>query len=144
MIVSRSLYLLPMLALAAFVAGCASRPINEPIPKVEPASGYRAPVQVHKRSNQDRKTLFALAFSGGRTRAAAFSYGVLEELYRTEIAVDGRHRRLADEVELITGVSGGSFTALSYVLYGDELVSEYEMRFLKRYVQGELIGGTVE
>jgi hypothetical protein len=30
------------------------------------------------------------------------------------------------------------------VLYGDELVSEYEMRFLKRYVQGELIGGTVE
>lgn len=104
----------------------------------------RPGVQVHKRSNQDRKTLFALAFSGGRTRAAAFSYGVLEELYRTEIAVDGRHRRLVDEVELITGVSGGSFTALSYVLYGDELVSEYEMRFLKRYVQGELIGGTVE
>ena len=58
--------------------------------------------------------------------------------------MDGRHRRLVDEVELITGVSGGSFTALSYVLFGDELVAEDEMRFLKRYVQGELIGGTVK
>ena len=47
-------------------------------------------------------------------------------------------RRLIDEVDLITGVSGGSFTALSYALYGDRLFSEYEERFLKRDVQGAL------
>ena len=81
-----------------------------------------------------------LAFSGGGTRAAAFSYGVLEELRRTEVVVDGQHRRLLDEVDLITGVSGGSFTALSYALYGDKLFSEYETRFLKRNVQGALLG----
>ncbi len=47
-----------------------------------------------------------LAFSGGGTRAAALSYGVLEELRRTDVVVKGKHRRLLDEVDLITGVSG--------------------------------------
>ena len=47
--------------------------------------------------------------------------------------------RLLDEVDVITGVSGGSFTALSYGLYGDKLFDDYERRFLKRDVQGELL-----
>jgi NTE family protein len=47
--------------------------------------------------------------------------------------------RLLDEVDIITGVSGGSFTALSYGLYGDKLFDDYERRFLKRDVQGELL-----
>ncbi len=92
-----------------------------------------------KRPNNDPHTLFVLAFSGGGTRAAAFSYGVLEELRRTEVVIDGQRRRLIDEVDLITGVSGGSFTALAYALYGERLFSEYEQRFLKRDVQGDLI-----
>ena len=84
-----------------------------------------------------------LSFSGGGTRAAAFSYGVLEELRRTDIVVNGQHRQLIDEVDLITGVSGGSFTALSYALYGDRLFSEYEGRFLKRDVQGAMVSRTL-
>jgi NTE family protein len=36
---------------------------------------------------------------------------------------------------------GGSFTALAYGLYGDKLFDQYEKRFLKRNVQGELIAG---
>lgn len=126
--------------IAVMLAGCASRPINEPITQVDPQAGYRPYLLIPKRQNQDPKTLFVLSFSGGGTRAAAFSYGVLEELRRTEITVDGQHRKLLDEVDLITGVSGGSFTALAYALYGDRLFSEYEERFLKRDVQGTLIG----
>jgi len=42
-------------------------------------------------------------------------------------------------VDVITGVSGGSFTALAYGLYGDKLFADYEQRFLKRNVQGELL-----
>ena len=81
-----------------------------------------------------------LAFSGGGTRAAAFSYGVLEFLRRTEIIrTSGEKIRLLDAVGVITGVSGGSFTALAYGLYGDRLFAEYEQRFLKRDVQGEII-----
>jgi NTE family protein len=59
------------------------------------------------------------------------------------VVVDGQPRRLLDEVDLITGVSGGSFTALSYALYGDKLFTEYETRFLKRDVQGTLTGRTL-
>ena len=33
----------------------------------------------------------------------------------------GRKIRMLDEVDLVTGVSGGSFTALAYGLYGDKL-----------------------
>ena len=120
-------------------AGCASRPINEPIAKVDPARGYRTELRLASRPNSDPSTLIVLAFSGGGTRAAALSYGVLEELRRTEVTFDGRRRRLLDEVDLISGVSGGSFTALSYALYGESLFDEYETRFLKRDVQGALI-----
>ena len=127
-------------ALAAMtLAACATRPINEPITQVDPKAGYRPYLLIPKRQNNDLHTLFVLSFSGGGTRAAAFSYGVLEELHRTEIVVDGKRRRLIDEVDMITGVSGGSFTALAYALYGDRLFSEYEERFLKRDVQGALL-----
>ena len=124
---------------ALALAGCASRPINEPIAQVDPRAGYRPYLLIPKRQNNDQHTLFVLSFSGGGTRAAAFSYGVLEELRRTEVVVNGQRRRLIDEVDVITGVSGGSFTALAYALYGDRLFSEYEERFLKRDVQGTLV-----
>ena len=137
-------YRVTLLILAAVVlAGCASRPINEPIAQVNPKGGYRPYLLIPKRQNNDPRLLFVLSFSGGGTRAAAFSYGVLEELRRTDIVVNGQHRQLIDEVDLITGVSGGSFTALSYALYGDRLFSEYEGRFLKRDVQGAMVSRTL-
>jgi NTE family protein len=125
------------------LGGCASRPINEPIARVDPQAGYRPHLLIPKRQNNDPHTLFVLSFSGGGTRAAALSYGLLEELRRTELAVDGQRRRLIDEVDVITGVSGGSFTALAYALYGERLFSEYEGRFLKRNVQGALARRTL-
>src|SRR5204863_4898413 len=92
----------------------------------------------------NKENLVILAFSGGGTRAAAFSYGVLEFLRRTEVTgPKGNKGRLLDEVDVITGVSGGSFTALAYGLYGDKLFSEYEQSFLKRNVQGELLSRLV-
>jgi NTE family protein len=127
------------LLVALTLVGCASRPVNEPIAKVDPRAGYRPYLLIPKRQNNDPHTLFVLSFSGGGTRAAAFSYGVLEEFRRTNLVVDGQRRRLIDEIDVITGVSGGSFTALAYALYGDRLFSEYEQRFLKRDVQGALV-----
>lgn len=121
-----------------FIAGCATRPVN---PRLESVNNDK-PYSV-ERKDQDAKqseTLVVLAFSGGGTRAAAFSYGVLEALKRTEfISKTGKKGRLLDQVDMITGVSGGSFTALAYKLYGDRLFEEYETRFLKRNVQGEII-----
>jgi NTE family protein len=130
---------LPVFFVALFaLSGCATRPINPPITEANPHVGYRlATRQLHFK---DQETLIILAFSGGGTRAAAFSYGVLEFLRQTEVIKANNEKvRLLDRVGAITGVSGGSFTALAYGLYGDRLFTDYEQRFLKRDVQGEII-----
>ncbi len=128
-----------LVAAALLLGGCATRPINPPIKQADDRVGYRYETRQPKTAYPDN--LFILAFSGGGMRAAAFSYGVLEFLNRTEVVgTKGNKVRLIDEVDIITGVSGGSFTALAYGLYGKQLFSEYETRFLKRDVQGELIG----
>lgn len=79
-----------------------------------------------------------LAFSGGGTRSAAFAYGVLEAMRDTSVTVRGRRRRLLDEVDVITSVSGGSYTAAYYGLFGDRIFTDFDAAFLKRDVQGEL------
>jgi NTE family protein len=120
------------------LGGCATRPVNPPIKEVDPNAGYT--FQTRQKHFKSQENLVILAFSGGGTRAAAFSYGVLEFLRRTEVAgPNGTKVRLLDAVDVITGVSGGSFTALAYGLYGDKLFADYEQRFLKRDVQGELL-----
>jgi len=131
---------LTLLVSIALLTACASRPVNPPITHVDPGAGYRFDVrQSHETSKRDKENLVVLAFSGGGTRAASFSYGVLEFLRKTEVTDSaGNRMRLIDGVDLITGVSGGSFTALAYGLYGDKLFDDYESRFLKRNVQGQL------
>ena len=123
------------------LGGCATRPINPPIAQADPGSGYR--LDTRQARDRNKENLVVLAFSGGGTRAAAFSYGVLEFLRRTEVVgPQGNKVRLLDAVDVITGVSGGSFTALAYGLYGDKLFDDYEQRFLKRDVQGEIVART--
>ena len=110
-------------------------------PRPNPSTGYR--FETRQARDRHKDNLVVLAFSGGGTRAAAFSYGVLEFLRRTEVVgPQGNTVRLLDAVDVITGVSGGSFTALAYGLYGDKLFDDYEQRFLKRDVQGEIIART--
>jgi NTE family protein len=120
------------------LGGCTTRPVNPPITQADPNAGYR--FETRMAGSEKKPNLVILAFSGGGTRAAAFSYGVLEFLRRTEVVgPQGNTLRLLDAVDIITGVSGGSFTALAYGLYGDKLFGDYEQRFLKRDVQGEII-----
>src|SRR5512135_150969 len=128
-----------MLLFAALVlGGCATRPVNPPITDAGSMEGYR--IETRLRRSPDKENLVILAFSGGGTRAAAFSYGVLEFLRRTQIVgPKGNRIRLIDAVDVITGVSGGSFTALAYGLYGDKLFDMYEQSFLKHNVQGDLV-----
>ena len=123
------------------MVGCANRPINPPMDKIDLNAGYRGLSHTREQGgNKLPENLVILAFSGGGTRAAAFSYGVLEALRDMELQESsGKKVRALDQVNLITGVSGGSFTALSYGLYGEKLFDQYETDFLKRDVQGEII-----
>jgi NTE family protein len=138
----RPIVSLSLVASIFLAAGCATRPVNPPITQFDRAYGYQSQTRIQMTKDPDN--LVILAFSGGGTRAAAFSYGVLEVLRRTYVTGPrGNRFRLLDGVDIITGVSGGSFTALAYGLYGERLFDEYEKRFLKRNVQGELISRSV-
>ena len=121
-----------------FFAGCASvyKPQNTAITVVDSSKGYR---QVHNHQGDPGDYLILLAFSGGGTRAAALSYGVLKELRDTQINVRGKQESLLKEVDSISSVSGGSFTAAYYGLFGDRLFSDYEKVFLKQSIQSALI-----
>lgn len=119
--------------------GCATRP---PTPKLEsynPQKGYYGPVLV--RPDNSEELVFLMALSGGGTRAASLSYGVLKELAATRSPRYGP-RTLLQEIDGISSVSGGSVTAAAYAYYGDKIFTEFEGRFLKRDVQGVLVGQT--
>lgn len=121
---------------AAILSGCAHYPVNAP--KTENVrEGYYLSEQV--RTNNSEEIIFLMAFSGGGTRAASFSYGLLEALRDVTFEADGQTRRLLDEVDAISSVSGGSFTSAAYALYGDEIFDLFEPAFLHRNVQRALV-----
>jgi NTE family protein len=74
--------------------------------------------------------LVGLAFSGGGTRAAAFSFGVLSEMER--IPVRGAASSMLDHVDFVSGVSGGSVLAAYYGLKKRAALSDFRERFLIR------------
>ena len=119
--------------------GCAHRISNQPLQQYQPQEGYRGRNFVTP--EKDDQLVLMLSFSGGGTRAAAFSYGVLEALRDTPVSIRGRQKRLLDEVSWISGVSGGSFTAAYYGLFGDRIFEDFETRFLKKNVEGDLVRG---
>ncbi len=96
------MYLPAALAALLVLGGCATRPVNPPITHVDPNAGYT--FQTRQKHFKSQENLVVLAFSGGGTRAAAFSYGVLEFLRRTDVvAPNGNKVRLLDAVDVIAG-----------------------------------------
>lgn len=89
------------------------------------AAGYR---YANVRRDAGEEDLFIiLAFSGGGTRAAAFSYGILEGLESVRYhPTTGPERTLLDDVDVISSVSGGSFTAAHYALFGTKGFKQFE------------------
>lgn len=120
------------------LCGCAHYPYNPTLSQYDARAGYRFD---NLAAGPDADRLFIiLAFSGGGTRAAALSYGVLEALHDTRFVWQGAERSLLEEVDLISAVSGGSFTAAYYALFRQAIFESYEARFLYRNIQGELTG----
>jgi NTE family protein len=126
--------------LSTFLAGgCTSigKIDNEPVSQL-PTGVQRYSASHHMKQRPTGDTLMLLAFSGGGTRAAALSYGVLEELRDTRFSLDGQDARLLDEVDRISSVSGGSFTSAYYGLFGDQIFEDFKDVFLYKDVQGDL------
>ncbi len=122
----------------AVLSGCAGfQAVNKPLESVDPEAGYR---RFSESGLSDLGGIWlSLAFSGGGTRAAAFAYGVLEELRDTRVTVNGEQVRLVDEIDTISAVSGGTFPAAYYGLYGERIFEDFEEKFLYRNVQRALL-----
>jgi len=116
------------------LSGCAHYLVNDPKPEYQADYGYR--YLPWKQTVKEDEVYVALALSGGGTRAAALSYGVLQKLKATPIRDDST--TLLDEVDVISSVSGGSFTSAYYGLFGEQLFSDFKTDFLYRDIEGEL------
>ena len=137
---SRMLRQIGALYITALLTACAGTPTpdNLAISAPEPKDLlYRPRLSV---GDDIGETLVMLSFSGGGTRAAALSYGVMQELRDTLVDSNGKKIRVLDEIDTISSVSGGSFTAAYYGAFREDLFSNYESDFLRRNVQGDLIG----
>lgn len=109
-----------------FTACTSKQPVyNKPIPKNKINT-----LKVDKRYAHADDVSLILTFSGGGTRAASLSYGVLKEL---------KNQNLLDEIDVISSVSGGSFTSAYFGLYGEQIFEDFEEKFLKKPIQTRLI-----
>jgi NTE family protein len=100
-------------------------------------------VQRNEKIQQDEDTLVFVAFSGGGTRAAAMSWKTLETLKQIPYPYTDRDGNrvvstLADEIDYISGISGGSFAASAWCLYREDM-DYFRENFLERNIQGELV-----
>jgi NTE family protein len=149
------------LLLSAIATSCAYR-ATTPLKTYDLEQGYRFEklprdaASVPDASKNSDELFVILAFSGGGTRAAALSYGVLRQLHEVRFGWDpeakapcdpsaagcsGPVRSLLDEVDVISSVSGGSFTSAYYALHGTEMFdpkSRFQTAFLYHPVQGDL------
>ncbi len=151
------------------LSACASYPKTTPLRNYDLAAGYRFEqlppglrVTDGARPNSDH-LFVVLAFSGGGTRAAALSYGVLRQLRDVRFHMDdtgapvacapagslkcrAMERTLLDEVDVISSVSGGSFAAAYYALNGTEIFdpnSRFHRDFLYYPLQRDLFSQAV-
>ncbi len=128
-----------LLIVAGLIAlsGCTAHyTLNKKLETTPGASSLKNKLASRERSD---RLILVLAFSGGGTRAAALSYGVLEAMSRIELpdSTEGKEAKqtskkhtLLDEVDLISSVSAGSFTAAYYGLHGDDIFKDFRSRFL--------------
>jgi len=121
-----------IVACAALLVACTqiihNEPINQPL-----ATNAKQIVNELGRdvAAPNDETVVALSFSGGGTRAAAFSYGVLTGLEETP-APGGSRASLLDRVDFVTGVSGGSVLAAYFGLKKRKALADFKQRFLLR------------
>ena len=64
---------------------------------------------------------------------------MLEALRDVKVTTpDGEQHSLLDEIDLISAVSGGAFTAAYYALFGKETFESYAPRFLNHDTEKDL------
>jgi len=120
-------------ALAALSLTACTTPtayLGEPLDRVDSERGYRVSSAIESHARDELLVLVSL--SGGGMRASAMAYGLLEQLAADRIAEGAEPKRMLDEVDVISAVSGGAITAAYFVLHGEGGLADFRERFLYR------------
>ena len=91
----------------------------------------------------DTQALVFVTLSGGGARAAAMSWKVLEEFKKIPYVFQDEtgnriESTLADQIDYISGISGGSFAAAAWCLYHDRM-DLFRERFVERNIERALL-----
>lgn len=123
-------------AVCVLTAGCIADDVG-PINVLTSEAGHPSPTFIPD-PGDDGSTVVGLAFSGGGTRAAAFSYGVLQAL--DDIVIDERpyRRTLVDDIRMISGASGGAIAAAYFGYKGKDGYQDFRQRFLIQDAEADL------
>jgi NTE family protein len=127
------------LVLVLVTSACASFQVadTQPLPqaRLEPPGadriskgGYR--IDSMPISEDAPDFLVLVAMSGGGKRSASFGYGALKGMRDVMVPTRSGPRPLLDQVDGISGVSGGSFPAAYYGLYREKMFGRFETDFL--------------
>lgn len=130
----------PLLAslLALVLAACSTSLANDPVNVRLADAGLEATVAPASEPVDVGDVIIGLSFSGGGTRAAAFAHGVLEQLQATPITIAGKPQTLLQQVQFVSGVSGGAVTAAYFGLHGPKALTDFRDRFLIRNAEENL------
>lgn len=146
----KAIFCLLILSFLFVFCYCGKPRYNQPIIT---ATGYKAsspvtplPVKsstVNSQIQQDDQALVLAALSGGGTRAAAMSWKSLETLKKIPYTYQNQDgvtvvSNLADEIDYISGISGGSFAAAAWCLYKDNM-NIFRERFIEPNIERELL-----
>ena len=124
---------------AALLAACSSLQAqqNAPLETAVHGPAYRITTIPDATSPE---LFVALAFSGGGKRSSAFGYGVLTGLREIKVDFGAGPRSLTSEIDVVTGVSGGSFTASAFAVHRDAIFDTYVDEFLKYDLNADIFG----
>ncbi len=112
---------------ALALAGCASPHFeNQALASAQPNPERRQIDLGHP-----ERPVVLVAISGGGSRAAALGWSVLRELSAQQYASAGATRSLADDVGVVSSVSGGSVIAADFALHGKAGLDHFDGAFLQ-------------
>lgn len=88
------------------------------------AATPETPPSYHLNSLRDctaQDTMVMFAFSGGGIRSAAFGYGALQAAHALSVPDDTSAHHFDQDIDIVSGVSGGSFTAAAFASKREKL-----------------------
>lgn len=125
------------LSVCALLLGCAAVIKNDPVNVAGTPDTLANRLDIgFKEDAVENDVVIGLSFSGGGTRAAAFSYGVLAEMERMPLR--GAGEPMIERLDFISGVSGGAVTAAYYGLKKRAGLADFREKFLLRNAEENL------